>query len=87
MATLTAQIRKILRETNAAKYDLLYTNKYENCRTVKCYIDTAELTDVAQARIEDLCVQLNIPVTFKRRYNSSAWGAMSSFIVRVPLEN
>lgn len=89
MLTVTREIRKILRETNSESGSI-YTNRYENCRTVKCYVNTTERIDKAQALIEKLCAERNIPVTFKRlRYersgSMSCWKPGNSFIVRLPL--
>ena len=86
MLTVTRQIRKILRETNHSHS--IFTNRYEKCRTIKCYINRKKDINESQVLIEKLCAEHNIPVTFKQlRYASrGCWTPGNAFIVRLPLE-
>lgn len=84
--TLAAQVRNILRETGAAKYNALYTNRYKNCRTVKAYApeDNDLILDVAE-KIEMLCDVRGIK--FQMKVLDRGPGYYRSIIVRLPLEN
>lgn len=84
--TLAAKVRKILRETGCACPYEMWTNKYKQCRTVKCYAPADEelIIDAAE-QIQDLCEAEGIEFNMKVRYNSSLWGARSAIIVRLPL--
>lgn len=84
--TLTAQVRKILRENGCAQPYEMWTNRYKHCRTVKCYapVDDELIIDAAE-QIQDLCEAEGIEFNMRVREHSSLWGARSAIIVRLPL--
>jgi hypothetical protein len=45
MATLTAQVRKIIRESGAKTPYGLWTNRYKTYRTVKCYVSGTDFDE------------------------------------------
>ncbi len=90
MTTITAQVRKILRESGVASAEGIYSNRYKSSRTLKCYITykNKKLIENAQALIEKHCAELNIPVSFSviKHARIGGWSPSPSFIVRLPLE-
>ena len=91
MTTITAQVRKILRESGVATSEGIYSNRYKSSRTLKCYITSKnkKLIENAQSLIEKHCAELDIPVAFKVIKNTpiGGWAPSPSFIVRLPLED
>lgn len=85
--TLTAQVRKILRDTGVAGSYEMWTNRYANCRTVKCYgpRDNELILDAAE-QIEEFCKDNNIDFNMKVLENNDWRGSTRSVIVRLPLE-
>lgn len=47
MTTIASQIRRTIRETGVA--NRFWTNKYKNCRTVKCNLDPALIDSYDEA--------------------------------------
>jgi len=95
MKSYTADIRKILRETGF-KPNRMWTNKYDNCRTVKAYAPYSDGTykeldgkklALAAERIFIYCKLNNIEFDVKLRDRSNSWFMLSSFIVRVPKQD
>lgn len=91
MTTLAAQVRKILRDSGAAAPYGMWTNKFEKCRTVKCYAmnghDADELLIDAAELIMEFCEDNNIKFDMKVIDNCQRSGMLRSVIVRLPLEN
>jgi hypothetical protein len=86
--TLTAQVRKILRDTVVAGSHEMWTNKYEKCRTVKCYAPKGdELILDAASEIQDLCKKLGIKFNMRVKKNSGYRGMGRAVIVRLPLHD
>ena len=85
MARLTAQARKILREAGVVTDYGLWTNKYDTCRTVKCYApaDRTKLDEAANL-IKALCEENVVPFDMEIIQHSSRWRAMTSVIFRFP---
>ena len=86
--TLTAQVRKILRDTGVAGSYEMWTNRYEKCRTVKCYgpKDDELILDAAE-KIQELVENHGIKFDMKvREYTSYVCSRpIRSVIVRLPL--
>lgn len=84
MTTLTAQVRKIVRETGSARMNQMYTNRYKTCRTVKFYgtFDDDLILDTAEA-VRDFCEANNIP--FKMKVNESQF--LRPVIITLPLQD
>ena len=40
--TVPSLVRRIIRFYNEIEYNPIWTNKYEKCRTVKCYVTSYE---------------------------------------------
>lgn len=86
--TLTAQVRTILRDTGVAGSYEMWTNKYEKCRTVKCYAPkNDELIIDAASEIHDLCENLGIAFNMRVKDNSGYRGMGRAVIVRLPLHD
>lgn len=85
MARLTAQVRKILRETGVAGSYEMWTNKYKNCRTVKCYAPRDNnLIAKAASQIEKLCIANGVKFDMKVIEGRTWYGNRRSVIVRLP---
>ena len=79
---LTIQARAIMRSFGR---DTIYTNKYENCRTVKCYAPD----HWADATADDILAALNkLPNCSAKMLHCKRawpWSPRVSIIVRIPL--
>lgn len=97
MTTLATQVRQIIRSNELAFS--FWTNKYENCRTVKCYLHGADWEDYKAGRdgslrrtVQDLykwAGEKGIVIEVKMiDWGNKMFGInVPSFIVRIPLEN
>lgn len=80
MCANTKLVREIMRKFGRIA---IWTNKYKNCRTVKCYSgkrDAEMIKKIAKA-LGERNVEFSITET-----PGWAWHASDSIIVRVPLE-
>jgi|APFre7841882654_1041346.scaffolds.fasta_scaffold262217_1 NADH:ubiquinone oxidoreductase subunit E len=81
--TVPALVRKIIRFYNEIEYNPIWTNKYEKCRTVKCYVTSYETADNITNALNILLGAGNIEHSTKVREYPSVPGVMS-YIVRIP---
>jgi hypothetical protein len=83
----TQKVRNILREQEVAGFGgWMFTNKYTNCRTVKCYTPN-DKADNAVKRVSNRLKEEFVDATVKF-IPSTLWrgrgSAVGSLIVRVP---
>jgi hypothetical protein len=87
--TVAAQIRQVLREDLRKSPNVLFTNKYKNFRTVKCYQPAPNTVSehrmsVALGKIERIYAEAGIP--YKASFNAAKnkWSS-PSIIFYLPL--
>lgn len=88
-ATIAA--RAVMRKFGRDSYSI-YTNKYDTCRTVKCYagLDLEQLVAAISAemiRLGHAEVTVKLQDNADRRHKlgiSRSWGPRDSIIVRIP---
>ncbi len=97
MTTLATQVRQIIR-SNELAFGGFWTNKYENCRTVKCYLRNDDWKDYkvggesrVRRTVDDLykwAGEKGIVIDVKMiDWGDKLFGVYHpSFIVRIPFE-
>ena len=80
----TLKVRKIMQQFGK---NFVFTNKYDNCRTVKCYAGQHTSDDAMLETIVKELAAAGVEVTTKRviHITGQSWGARNSVIVRLPL--
>lgn len=80
---VTKLARNAIREAEGDKYGTMYTNKYENCRTVKSY--TGKPAKLIRDKVDQLLYKAgSTEHTVKVVRSQSYYGLISSIIVRIP---
>lgn len=76
----TALVRNIMKKFGKAQ-ELIFTNSYKNCRTVKCYGSSPEMESTIRNELTAAGVS-----DFVIKHRSFEWEGMTitSFIVRIP---
>ena len=77
----TLIVRQIMQQFGKS---YIFTNKYETCRTVKCYYGGLKDGELV-AHIKDMLARHNVKCSVKARINTGAGFTNSSLIVRLPL--
>mgnify|MGYP001254103703 CR=1 FL=1 len=80
----TLIVRQIMQQFGKNR---IFTNKYENCRTVKCYYGGLKDGELV-AYIKDMLARNDVKCTVKARIaknRTNCWSPASSLIVRLPL--
>jgi hypothetical protein len=86
----TKAARSVMREFGRDSYSI-YTNKYDTCRTVKCYAgrDPEQLVSAIQAEMirlghDKVTVMVRDNTAARQGLLGRAWGPKDSIIVRIP---